>query len=64
MEDTVEEIVALFKELPFHPWEDDEYDYEPKETQPVIETVKKQEPLSIGPPTNTLTIPKLFSKGN
>ena len=74
--DSLEEIVALFKELPFHPWDDD--DEEPVEEQPQSvsqgmaaaeeeesgdQKEVKHEPLVVGPPPKDLEVPKLISKG-
>ena len=64
--ETIEEIVSLFKELPFHPW-DEEEDEEPQTQQPTVQETTpdtaKHEPLVVGPLTKTLTVPALFSKG-
>ena len=51
--DSLEEIVALFKLLPFHPSdEDEEEEVKEKETKKRDETDGvKHEPLSIGPTT-------------
>ena len=56
--DSLEEIVALFKLLPFHPSnEDKEEEVKEKETKESDETNDvKHEPLSIGPPTVLLEL--------
>ena len=70
--ESLEEIVALFKELPFHPYDDEEGEgggdvHVPPLPQPTEEVKPmeiKHEPLVTDPPSKELETPKLPAKGD
>ena len=69
--ESLEEIVALFKELPFHPYDDEEEEGEGGDVPPLPQPIEegkppevKHEPLVTDPQSKELQSPKLPAKGD